>query len=206
MNKIFIEAKDKCTSEYHLINTILSTFFPLNEVEIITMDGISNLFTEAILNQIDQAQIMNENVLVLADADTIDKGWGFAKRKDDIKRQMLANTLSFPFFLYPNHHDDGDVEVLMESMARRDIHSIFFDCFEDYEKCILGVKDSKGQPLYNTPNLKGKLHTYVTAQKLSNRKRKRVGHGDWQFDDTDLWDLKKESLQPLIQFLKDNLI
>lgn len=206
MNKIFIEAKDKCTSEYHLINTILSTFFPLNEVEIITMDGISNLFTEAILNQIAQAQIMNENVLVLADADTIAKGWGFAKRKDDIKRQMLANTLSFPFFLYPNHHDDGDVEVLMESMARRDLHQVFFDCFEDYEKCVSAKKDQMGRPVYNVPDRKGKLHTFICAQKLNNKQRKRIGHGEWLFNNANYWDLNNTALKPLIVFLQKNLI
>lgn len=206
MNKVFIEAKDKNTSEYHLIDTILSSFFSIKEVEIVPMDGISNLFKEAILNQIHQAQIMNDNVLVLADADTVAKKWGFAKRKQDIEDKMLVNNVSFPFFLYPNHRDDGDVEVLMESVVRRDLHSVFFDCFEDYEKCIQGVKDSNGQPLYNTPNLKGKLHTYMTAQKLSNNKRKRLGHGDWQFDDPDLWDLKGDPLQPLIHFFKENLI
>lgn len=206
MNKVFIEAKDKNTSEYHLIDTILSSFFSIKEVEIVPMDGISNLFKEAILNQIVQAQIMSDNVLVLADADTVAKEWGFAKRKQDIEEKMLVNNVSFPFFLYPNHRDDGDVEVLMESVARRDLHSVFFDCFEDYEKCIQRVKDSNGQPLYNTPNLKGKLHTYVTAQKLSNNKRKRLGHGDWQFNDPDLWDLNGDPLQPLIHFLKENLI
>lgn len=44
-----------------------------------------------------------------------------------------------------------------------DLHPVFFDCFEDYEKCVTGVKDEHGLPLYNTPNLKGKLHTYKNA-------------------------------------------
>lgn len=206
MNKIFIEAKNRNTSEYHLIDAILSSFFADKEVEIVPMDGIANLFQEAILNQIVQAQIISDNVLVLADADTVAKKWGFAKRKQDIEEKMLVNNVSFPFFLYPNHRDDGDVEVLMESVARRDLHSVFFDCFEDYEKCILGVKDSNGQPLYNTPNLKGKLHTYITAQKLSNKKRDRLGRGEWQFDDPNLWDLNGESLKPLLCFFNENLI
>ena len=52
----------------------------------------------------------------------------------------------------------------MEFAARRDLHPVFFDCFEDYEKCVSGVKDSNGQAIYNVPNLKGKLHTYMSAQ------------------------------------------
>ena len=65
----------------------------------------------------------------------------------------------------------------MEAIARRDLHPVFFDCFEDYERCVSGVKDEHGQPLYNTPNLKGKLHTYMNAQKLSNNCEK-----DWDLE------------------------
>lgn len=93
----------------------------------------------------------------------------------------------------------------MESAARRDLHKVFFDCFEDYEKCVSGVKDKLGQPLYNTPNLKGKLHTYMNAQKLSNKLRRRLGSGDWLFSKTDYWDLHADALRPLIDFLSANL-
>lgn len=56
MNKIFIEAKDKRTSEYYFLKTILSQFFPDKEVDFIPMNGIGNLFHEAILNQMSLAQ------------------------------------------------------------------------------------------------------------------------------------------------------
>lgn len=206
MNKIFIEAKDRNTSEYHFIDTILSSFFSLKEVEIVPMDGISNLFKEAILNQIAQAQIMSDNVLVLADADTVAKEWGFAKRKQDIEEKMLVNNVSFSFFLYPNHRDDGDVEVLMESIARRDLHSVFFDCFEDYEKCVSTKKDSMGHSVYNVPDRKGKLHTFISAQKLSNKQRKRIGHGEWLFDNMNYWNINSLALEPLKEFFQANLI
>ena len=44
MNKIFIEAKDKRTSEYYFLKTILNQFFPDKEVDFIPMNGIGNLF------------------------------------------------------------------------------------------------------------------------------------------------------------------
>lgn len=112
---------------------------------------------------------------------------------------------SVPYFIYPNNKDDGDVETLMESAARRDLHQVFFDCFEDYEKCVSGVKYQYGQPLYNTPNLKGKLHTYMNAQKLNNKLRRKLGTGNWLFDNTNYWDLKTFALQPLKDFLAINL-
>lgn len=205
MTKIFIEARNKNTAEYHFIKTILDIFFPERDVNFIFMDGIGNLFKEANTNQISLAQESGEQVIVLADADTKAKGYGYAKRKAEIDKGMAAHALSFPYFLYPDNHNDGNVEVLMEKAARHDLHSIFFDCFEDYENCVSGVKDESGKPKYNVPDLKGKLHTYMSAQKLPGKLRNRFGSGDWLFDNKDYWNLDIDVLQPLKDFLSENL-
>lgn len=205
MTKIFIEARNKNTAEYHFIKAILNIFFPERDVDFIFMDGIGNLFKEAIVNQISLAQENGEQVIVLADADTIAKGYGYAKRKAEIDNGMAAHVLSFSYFLYPDNQNDGDVEVLMEKAARHDLHSKFFDCFEDYEKCVSGVKDESGEQKYNVPNLKGKLHTYMSAQKLPGKLRNRFGSGDWLFDNKDYWNLDVEALQPLKDFFTTNL-
>ncbi len=68
MNRIFIEAKHKNTSEYYFLKAILDRYFPEKVVEFIFMDGVGNLFKEANLNIIAQAQIMGEPVLVFVDA------------------------------------------------------------------------------------------------------------------------------------------
>lgn len=205
MNKIFIEARDKKTPEYHFLKTIIDLYFPALDVDFICTDGIGNLFNETITNQMRQAQAMGDQVLILIDADTTATGYGFVKRKADIENDMQKLQISFPYFIYPNNQDDGILENLMESLARRDLHKIFFDCFEDYEKCVSGVKDKDGQPLYNTPNLKGKLHTYINAQKLSNKLQKRFGSGDWLFNNINYWDLNSGALQPLKDFFSTNL-
>ena len=205
MNKIFIEARDKKTPEYHFLKTIIDLYFPALDVDFICTDGIGNLFNETITNQMRQAQAMGDQVLILIDADTTATGYGFVKRKADIENDMQKLQISFPYFIYPNNQDDVILENLMESLARRDLHKIFFDCFEDYEKCVSGVKDKDGQPLYNTPNLKGKLHTYINAQKLSNKLQKRFGSGDWLFNNINYWDLNSGALQPLKDFFSTNL-
>ena len=205
MTKIFIEAQDKTTPEYNFLKTIIDLYFSTKDVDFICIGGVGNLFNETNINQISQAQAVGEQVLVLIDADTVAKGYGFAKRKEDIESGMQTHKISFSCFIYPNNQDDGEVENLMESAARRDLHQVFFDCFEDYEKCVSGVKDEYGLPLYNTPNLKGKLHTYMNAQKLSNKLRRRLGAGDWLFSNTDYWDLNAVALQPLKDFLATNL-
>ena len=206
MTKIFIEAEDKTTPEYNFLKALINLHFPTKDVDFKCIGGIGNLFNETNKNQISQAQEVGEQVLILIDADTVTKGYGFEKRKAEIDSNMQALKLSVPYFIYPNNKDDGDVETLMESAARRDLHQVFFDCFEDYERCVSGVKDKSGEPLYNTPNLKGKLHTYMNAQKLSNKLRRKLGTGDWLFDNTNYWNLNAVALQPLKDFLTSHLI
>ena len=186
MNKIF-----KRTSEYHFLKAILNLFFPDKEVDFIYMDGIGNLFNETNVNQMLQSQIDGNQVLVLADADTKAKGYGYKKRKEEIDSGMLIHGVSFSCFIYPDNQSDGDIETLMEFAARRDLHPVFFDCFE--------------QAIYNVPNLKGKLHTYMSAQKLSGRLRNRLGSGDWLFDNRNYWNLDVVALRPLKDFLTENL-
>lgn len=205
MTNIFIEAKDEKTSEYYFLTAIINLFFSKEEIKIICMNGLGNLFNETNLNQIKQAQELGEQVIVFADADTVVKGAGNKKRTAEISQGMAIYNVKFPYFLYPDNQHDGDVETLMECAARRDLHKTFFDCFEDYEKCVSGVKDEIGNQKYNVPNLKGKLHTYISAQKLSRRVSNRLGSGDWLFDKNDYWDLNVKELQPLKDFLAKNL-
>lgn len=205
MTKIFVEAKSNKTPEYHFLQAILNIFFPEKEVEFIFMDGIGNLYNETNLNQIKLAQEIGEQVIVFADADTVPKGYGYSKRKEEIANGMVVHAVSFPYFLYPNNQNDGDVETLMEATAQRNLHSVFFDCFNDYETCVSNVKDDSGSPKYNVPNLKSKLHTYMAAQKLPRKLRDRLGKGDWLFDNSDYWNLNIAALQPLKDFLAANL-
>ena len=205
MTKIFIEAKNNKTPEYHFLQTILNTFFPKTEVKFMFMDGIGNLYNETILNPIKLAQEIGEQVIVVADADAKEKGTGYEKRKAEFENGMTTHNVSFQYFLYPNNQNDGDVEELMENTARRDLHSTFFDCFEDYERCVSGAKDESGEPKYSVPNLKGKLHTYMAAQKLPRKLWNRLGSGDWLFDNQNYWDLYVDALQPLKKFFAANL-
>ncbi len=205
MNRIFIEAKNANTSEHHFLRTVLSKYLGDTEMEFVFMDGVDNLFGETILNQIRLSQDGGDSVLVILDADFADKGWGYAKRHEDVMEKMQRNGLDFPLFLYPNNFEDGDMETLMESLARKDLHQKWWDCFDDYEACVQGVRDDKGVLRYNIPNRKAKLHTYISSQQLSKRQRNRIGRGHWLFDDAALWDLERAEIKPLVEFLRANL-
>ena len=206
MNRIFIEAKSSKTSEYCFLETILKRQFPDKAYDITCMDGVDNLFSQGIITLIRTFQDGGDNVLVILDSDTIDKGWGFEARKMSTIEKMRKNEIEFPFFLYPNNHDDGDFEVLLESLARKDLHNKWWDCFADYETCVSGIRTESGETKYVIPNRKAKLHTYISSQRLSNASRKKIGSGQWLFDDTDDWDLSRAEIRPLVEFLKTNWV
>ena len=100
MNKIFIEAKKPQTSECCFLETILKNEFPDKIYNIICMDGVDNLFNQGILTLIRTFQDNGDKVIVILDADTIDKKWGFEARKSNTMEKMQENEIDFPFFLH----------------------------------------------------------------------------------------------------------
>lgn len=205
MNTIFIEAEKRETAEYYFLTTLMAKYFPDVKYELIPMRGVANLFNETNMNLLRSKTAEGSNCLAILDADTVAKGWGYTSRKADVEQKQQEYDVEFPFFLYPDNANDGDVETLMESLARQDLHPTFFSCFHKYEMCVGGELDALGNQRYNTPDLKGKLHTYMSAQKLSKAKRDRLGRGDWLFDDLNYWDLGRESVRPLVSFLLAHL-
>ena len=205
MNTLFIEAEKPETAEHYFLEALMDRYFPDVKYELIHMRGVANLFNETNMNLLRSKVTEGANCLAILDADTVTKGWGYARRKSDVEQKQRVHSIAFPFFLYPDNKSDGDVETLMESIARKDLHPTFFNCFRHYEMCVGGELDAHGNQRYNTPDLKGKLHTYMSAQKLSKSKRDRLGRGDWLFDDLNYWDLGRESVQPLVKFLDAHL-
>jgi hypothetical protein len=205
MNTIFIEAEKPETAEHYFLTALMAKYFSGVEYELIHMRGIANLFNETNMNLLRSKTAEGSNCLAILDADTVAKGWGYACRKADVEHKQQEHGVEFPFFLYPDNASDGDVETLMETLARQDLHPTFFSCFHQYEMCVGGELDAEGNQRYNTPDLKGKLHTYMSAQKLSNAQHRRLGRGDWMFDDLSYWDLGRDTVLPLVAFLKANL-
>ncbi len=55
------------------------------------------------------------------------------------------------------------------------------------------------------PNLKAKIYTYITSFKRSKREADEVRSGNWDFLNTEYWDLEHEYLNPLKTFLEKHL-
>ena len=175
MVKIYIEGKNKKVPESEFLRAILEHIgVPAEKYEFVHTNGYTSLLDAA--NGVN-VEIMRANSdsggtnLVVFDADTTANNGGFAQRQKELLDKGNALGLNFDLFLWPDNEHDGDVEVLMESIARKDLYPEFFDCFSKYEHCISQRKNDKGEPFYTTPNRKGKLHTYFNSLPISNTKK-----------------------------------
>lgn len=198
MTRIFIESKHDNTTESVFIRTLLEEIGIDNtQYEIIHVDGKDNLSKTQNLF-IDNTLSGGRNIIIF-DADTKETQAGFLSTMDKIKRTFPSDVIIDDIFLFPNNNDDGIFENLLEEIMQKERHKVFLDCFSDYEHC-LGDQ-------YLTPDLKGKLHTYMSAQKqLSNTQRRRLGSGQWLFSDNRFWNLNSEYLIPLKKFLLNNIV
>lgn len=210
MVQIFIEGHDKKVPESEFLNAILKHLGVLSDrYEIMPTSGYKNLMDSDDASNIG---LMRANTdvggknLVVFDADTADNNGGYDVRRNELLKRKEELGLEFDLFLWPDNKSDGDVEVLMESIARKDLYPEFFDCFGKYEHCVSQRKNEDGSCFYTTPNRKGKLHTYFNSIPISKIKKNKFGRGEWLWEDKNIWNLDAESLKPIKEFLLSNLM
>lgn len=193
MINIYLETGKKTTSEYVFIEALLKTLDVEKSLfRIECVNGKDNL-QNAINTFIANTENGGKN-LIIFDADSPQNGGGFTKRKNELEDTLKKLGVKADVFLFPNNRDDGDFETLIAQLAQKEKHKRFFDCYEDYEKC-LGID-------YLSPNLKGKLFTYISAMPMSKTKRDRLGQGQWLFENNEYWNLESEALEPLKGYLE----
>lgn len=207
MVQIFIEAKRLATPEGCFLQTIIKRFIPESKsYEIIPTDGWTNLFCETnVMKFISNSDTGGEN-LVIFDADYPEKENGGYENRLKVLKEKLAEkgVTDAHIFLWPDNESDGDFETLLESLARKELYQEYFDCFDDYEKCIAGPKDANGINKYHWPNQKARMYTYISSMQLSKKQRDRLSY-DWLFEDNKYWYLDSEKLAFVVAFLKSYL-
>ena len=152
MVNIFIEAKNKNTPEAEFLTAILMHLdVPSEAYSLVPTDGYTNLLdsdkSAANINAMRVNTDVGEKNLVVFDADSGNNNGGFEKRHEYLLSKRRELGLDFELFLWPDNRSDGDVEALMESIARKDLYPEFFDCFGKYECCISRRKDGDGKPV-----------------------------------------------------------
>lgn len=135
-------------------------------------------------------------VVIIFDADSLGNNGGYETRKKDIEEVLGENNAQAELFLFPNNEEDGDFETLLEHLIQKEKHTQMLDCYADYETCL-------GND-YVHPNLKGKIFTYISAMKMSSSKRRKLGNGEWMFDNAEYWSLESDYLKPLKEFLQQH--
>ena len=131
-----------------------------------------------------------QNVLIL-DSDNL-----FSERKIEIEEFIQTLGFEMPFFLFPNHQHNGDLETLLENIIPADNQELF-DCWDGYIQCL----ESKNKD-YSTPNRKSKIYAYLEALLgKSRRQKKMIEENSRNYLELSHWNLNSTYLEPLKRFL-----
>ena len=139
--------------------------------------------------------------LVIFDADKDTE----ARRKELLAIQEKYG-VEFELFLLPNNQDKGALEDLLENIINPNNSSIM-DCWENYEKELVQL-DIPGRtpPPLTTPAKKTKIYGYLEALLFDSKSQKeQIKEVNRNYENTQHWDLDAEYLEPLKEFLVENL-
>lgn len=210
MVNIFIEGKDNKVPEYGFLKAIIKNIGIQDEkYKIIPVNGYKNLLSSKTSGT--NISLMRANVdagkknLVIFDADSHDNNGGFAVRREELINNRDSAGVDFELFLWPDNKSDGDVECLMERIARKDLYPEFFSCFSKYECCISKRKKDNGEQFYTSPDRKSKIYTYFNSLPISNTKKRNSGKGDWGWGNPEIWNFDAMELQPIKNFLSTHI-
>lgn len=195
MTYIFLETGKPATSEAVFIKTLIENLgynISSNKVEFV--NGYKNLVN--VIPTIKARCAEDGKVIIIFDADSLGNNGGYETRKKEIEEVLGENNAQAELFLFPNNEEDGDFETLLEHLIQKEKHAQMLDCYADYETCL-------GND-YVHPNLKGKIFTYISAMKMSSSKRRKLGNGEWMFDNAEYWSLESDYLKPLKAFLQQH--
>lgn len=149
------------------------------EVHIDVVDGKDNL-----INRVNLVKA-NKNYLIIFDADN-----DYNNSKDNIENQINQMNISnenYDIFLLPNNKDNGNLETLIEKIAR---YKEVLKCFESYEKCITGL----GNDNIKLPTKKDKVFAYMQSFGFKNSIKPK------EFDLSPYVDFESEYLEDLKKF------
>ncbi|ERJ77108.1 hypothetical protein J5A56_06890 [Prevotella melaninogenica] len=195
MTYIFLETGKPATSEAVFIKTLIENLgynMSSNKVEFV--NGYKNLIN--VIPTIKARCAEDGKVIIIFDADSPGNNGGYYTRREEIEKILDENNTQAELFLFPNNDEDGDFETLLEHLMQKTKHAKMLDCYTDYENCL-------GND-YVHPNLKGKIFTYISAMKMTNSKRRKLGNGEWMFDNAEYWNLESDYLKPLKEFLQQH--
>jgi hypothetical protein len=142
--------------------------------------------------------------LIIFDADSQENGGGVTTRKNDIEEWKKKYHLDFELFLFPNNHDDGALENLLEQIINPQNSSVF-ECWQQFEKCLPTKTGCTRSPL-TIPAKKSKIYAYLEVLHGETESEKEsVKDPNRDFKNTHHWNLNAPALNALKDFLHRHL-
>ncbi|MDR3367288.1 MAG: hypothetical protein LBO71_10045 [Prevotellaceae bacterium] len=142
--------------------------------------------------------------LAIFDADFAANGGGFGARKAEIEEWKINYGLNFELFLFPNNHDDGALENLLEQIINIQ-NAPVFDCWERFENCLPTKTTCAKNPL-TIPAKKSKIYAYMEVLHGETKSEKdKIKDPNRDFKNEQHWNLNAPALEPLKAFLHAHL-
>ena len=116
-------------------------------------------------------------------------------------------SVEFELFLLPNNKDVGALEDLLENIINPNNQSVM-DCWQTYEGELEKVRiPTKTPPTLTIPAKKTKIYAYLeTLLGTSKSQKKQIKDTNRNYENTQHWNLDAEYLEPLKEFLENNLL
>lgn len=140
------------------------------------------------------------NIVIIDADDNIDA------RRSDVLAWKQQHELEFELFLLPNDKDAGALEDLLENIINPDNQPVM-DCWQTYEGELANVRiPTKTPPTLTIPAKKTKIYAYLeTLLGNSKTQKEQIKDANRNYENTQHWDLDVEYLEPLKEFLVENL-
>ena len=200
---IFVEgiADEKFIQDYvsHLLNIELS------KNDIIKSEGWTNINSkkgkgELIINKMISNSDNGGLNIIIFDSDS-----DYEKRREEILKWGVDNSVEFQLFLFPNNSLPGALEDLLEKIINENNKPIF-ECWDGYEECIQSKTiNGRSQPL-TIPAKKTKIYGYLeTLLGKSQSEKEKIKERERNYKEKTHWNLDSEFLNPLRDFLIANI-
>ncbi len=197
--KIFVEG----IADVKFLKDYISEIYniALKKENIIKTKGWTNILSEKSNGEFIRNQIIKNSDdgglnLIIFDADN-----SYNQRLEEINNWKERNNLEFEIFLWPNNSGTGDLETVLENIINPE-NSLIFDCWNNYEDCLIKttIKDRE-QPL-TTPARKTKIYGYLEALLGETKSQKKmIKEEKRDYKNIEYWHLNSSFLIPLKTFL-----
>ena len=163
--------------------------------------GYMKLRKEDAINALRQNTDAGGKNLVIFDADD-----DCEARRNELLSIQDEFGVEFELFLLPNNKDAGELEDMLEQIINPNNQPVM-DCWATYESELGKVRiPTKTPPTLTIPAKKTKIYAYLETLLGKTRSQKKlIKDANRNYENTEHWNLDAEYLEPLKEFLVDNI-